>query len=139
MISHPQRAIALIVGAAGATSWSLLVLAVPATTEVWSGWVGIAQKTGVRPGLSAAGHLALTPPGHRHHLAGGRRGVRAARLLRQSSPWPCPGLPPSMRRSAVSAQRSRRQVPACQTSPAAVPGPDPFIAPADGRLLLSFH
>jgi hypothetical protein len=33
-------------------SWPLLVLAAPATAEVWSGWVGIAQKTGfglVRP------------------------------------------------------------------------------------------
>jgi hypothetical protein len=33
-------------------SWPLLVLAVPAGAEVWSGWVGIAQKTGfglVRP------------------------------------------------------------------------------------------
>ena len=27
-------------------SWPLLVLAVPAATKVWSGWVGIAQKTG---------------------------------------------------------------------------------------------
>jgi hypothetical protein len=27
-------------------SWPLLVLAVPAVAEVWSGWVGIAQKTG---------------------------------------------------------------------------------------------
>jgi hypothetical protein len=27
-------------------SWPLLVLAVPAAAEVWSGWVGIAQKTG---------------------------------------------------------------------------------------------
>ena len=33
-------------------SWPLLVLAAPAAAEVWSGWVGIAQKTGfglVRP------------------------------------------------------------------------------------------
>ena len=33
-------------------SWPLLVLAVPAAAEVWSGWVGIAQMTGfglVRP------------------------------------------------------------------------------------------
>jgi hypothetical protein len=33
-------------------SWPLLVLAAPAGAEVWSGWVGIAQKTGfglVRP------------------------------------------------------------------------------------------
>ena len=28
------------------TSWPLLVLAAPAAAEVWSGWVGIAQKTG---------------------------------------------------------------------------------------------
>jgi hypothetical protein len=27
-------------------SWPLLVLAVPAAAEVWSGWVGIAQQTG---------------------------------------------------------------------------------------------
>jgi hypothetical protein len=27
-------------------SWPLLVLVVPAGAEVWSGWVGIAQKTG---------------------------------------------------------------------------------------------
>jgi len=27
-------------------SWSLLLLAFPAAAEVWSGWVGIAQKTG---------------------------------------------------------------------------------------------
>ena len=27
-------------------SWPLLVLAAPAAAEVWSGWVGIAQKTG---------------------------------------------------------------------------------------------
>src|ERR1035441_6687586 len=27
-------------------SWPLLLLAFPAAAEVWSGWVGIAQKTG---------------------------------------------------------------------------------------------
>ena len=27
-------------------SWPLLVLAAPAAVEVWSGWVGIAQRTG---------------------------------------------------------------------------------------------
>jgi len=27
-------------------SWPLLVLAAPAAAEVWSGWVGVAQKTG---------------------------------------------------------------------------------------------
>jgi hypothetical protein len=30
-------------------SWPLLVLAAPAAAEVWSGWVGIAQKTGFGP------------------------------------------------------------------------------------------
>jgi hypothetical protein len=50
-------------------SWPLLVLAAPAAAEVWSGWVGIAQKTGfglVRPlpGLWPSLHLdtAITLP-----------------------------------------------------------------------------
>jgi hypothetical protein len=43
-------------------SWPLLVLAVPAAAEVWSGWVGIAQKTGFGlvsplPGIWPALHL----------------------------------------------------------------------------------
>jgi hypothetical protein len=33
-------------GARTVRSWPLLVLAAPAAAEVWSGWVGIAQKTG---------------------------------------------------------------------------------------------
>ena len=64
-------------------SWPLLVLAVPAAAEVWSGWVGIAQKTGFGAGPPAAGHLVLAPPGHGHHPPGRRRvlrGLRAARL-----------------------------------------------------------
>jgi hypothetical protein len=50
-------------------SWPLLVLAAPAAAEVWSGWVGIAQKTGfglVRPlpGIWPSLHLdtAITLP-----------------------------------------------------------------------------
>jgi hypothetical protein len=50
-------------------SWPLLVLAVPAAAEVWSGWVGIAQKTGfgmvpLLPGIWPALHLdtAVTLP-----------------------------------------------------------------------------
>ena len=50
-------------------SWPLLVLAAPATAEVWSGWVGIAQKTGFGlvsplPGIWPALHLdtAITLP-----------------------------------------------------------------------------
>jgi hypothetical protein len=46
-------------------SWPLLVLAVPAAPEVWSGWVGIAQKTGFGqvsplPGIWPSLHLDTT-------------------------------------------------------------------------------
>jgi hypothetical protein len=50
-------------------SWPLLVLAVPAAAEVWSGWVGIAQRTGfgvvpLLPGIWSSLHLdtAVTLP-----------------------------------------------------------------------------
>jgi hypothetical protein len=50
-------------------SWPLLVLAIPAAAEVWSGWVGIAQKTGfgmvsLLPGIWPSLHLdtAVTLP-----------------------------------------------------------------------------
>jgi hypothetical protein len=50
-------------------SWPLLVLAVPAAAEVWSGWVGIAQKTSfgvvpLLPGIWSSLHLdtAVTLP-----------------------------------------------------------------------------
>jgi hypothetical protein len=50
-------------------SWPLLVLAAPAAAEVWSGWIGIAQKTGFGlvsplPGIWPALHLdtAITLP-----------------------------------------------------------------------------
>jgi hypothetical protein len=43
-------------------SWPLLLLAFPAAAEVWSGWVGIAQKTGFGlvsplPGIWPSFHL----------------------------------------------------------------------------------
>ena len=46
-------------------SWLLLVLAAPAAAEVWSGWVGIAQKTGFGlvsplPGIWPSLHLDTT-------------------------------------------------------------------------------
>jgi hypothetical protein len=46
-------------------SWPLLLLAFPAAAEVWSGWVGIAQKTGFGlvhplPGIWPALHLDTT-------------------------------------------------------------------------------
>src|SRR3984893_15429207 len=50
-------------------SWPLLVLAAPAAAEVWSGWAGIAQKTGFGlvsplPGIWPSLHLdtAITLP-----------------------------------------------------------------------------
>ena len=50
-------------------SWPLLVLAAPAAAEVWSGWIGIAQKTGFGlvsplPGIWPSLHLdtAVTLP-----------------------------------------------------------------------------
>ncbi len=49
-------------GARTVRSWPLLVLAAPAAAEVWSGWVGIAQKTGFGlvsplPGIWSSLHL----------------------------------------------------------------------------------
>jgi hypothetical protein len=46
-------------------SWPLVVLAAPAAAEVWSGWVGIAQKTGFGlvsplPGIWPSLHLDTT-------------------------------------------------------------------------------
>jgi len=51
-------------------SWPLLVLAAPAAAE---GVVRVGRHRAedrVRPGLSAAGHLALTAPGHCHNPPG---------------------------------------------------------------------
>jgi hypothetical protein len=63
------RSAAVRSGARTVRSWPLLVLAAPAAAEVWSGWVGIAQKTGfglVRPlpGIWPALHIdtAITLP-----------------------------------------------------------------------------
>jgi hypothetical protein len=55
-------------------SWPLLVLAVPAAAEVWSGWVGIARLTGFGmvsplPGIWPSLHLDTSitlPVGWRH-------------------------------------------------------------------------
>ena len=52
-------------GARTVRSWPLLVLAAPAAAEVWSGWVGIAQKTGFGlvsplPGIWPSLHLDTT-------------------------------------------------------------------------------
>jgi hypothetical protein len=63
-------------------SWPLLVLAAPAAAEVWTGWVGIAARTGfglISP-LALAAHL------HDDHLAGRRRGIRGVRAARLARP-----------------------------------------------------
>jgi hypothetical protein len=57
-----DRAAAVSSGARTVRSWPLLVLAAPAAAEVWSGWVGIAQKTGFGlvsplPGIWPSLHL----------------------------------------------------------------------------------
>jgi hypothetical protein len=59
------RSSAVLSGARTVRSWPLLVLAAPAAAEVWSGWVGIAQKTGFGrisplPGIWPSLHLDTT-------------------------------------------------------------------------------
>ena len=60
-----DRSSAVPAGAGTVRSWPLLVLAAPAAAEVWSGWVGIAQKTGFGrvsplPGIWPSLHLDTT-------------------------------------------------------------------------------
>ena len=57
-----DRSAAVCSGTRTVRSWPLLVLAAPAAAEVWSGWVGIAQKTGFGlvsplPGILPSLHL----------------------------------------------------------------------------------
>jgi len=57
-----DRSPAVSSGTRTVRSWPLLVLAAPAAAEVWSGWVGIAQKTGFGlvsplPGILPSLHL----------------------------------------------------------------------------------
>jgi hypothetical protein len=68
-VSDPDRSGTVRDHAKAIRSWPLLVLAVPAAAEVWSGWVGIAQKTGfgmvpLLPGIWPSLHLdtAVTLP-----------------------------------------------------------------------------
>jgi hypothetical protein len=42
-------------------SWPLLLLAAPAAAEVWSGWVGLGQKTGFGRVCQVSG-CTWTPP-----------------------------------------------------------------------------
>jgi hypothetical protein len=57
-----DRSAAVSASARTVRSWPLLVLAAPAAAEVWSGWVGIAHKTGFGlvsplPGILPSLHL----------------------------------------------------------------------------------
>jgi hypothetical protein len=59
-----DRAAGVYAGVRTVRSWPLLVLAAPAAAEVWSGWVGIAQKTGFGlvsplPGILPSLHLTI--------------------------------------------------------------------------------
>ena len=59
-----DRFSAVLSGARTVRSWPLLVLAAPAAAEVWSGWVGIAQKTGfglVSPLPGASRNSTMSP------------------------------------------------------------------------------
>ena len=85
-------------------SWPLLVLAAPAAAEVWSGWVGIAQKTGFGlvsplPGILPSLHLdtSITLP----------VGVEAYRPRAQGYP---PGQQRSRGRTTVPARGPRHRV-----------------------------
>jgi hypothetical protein len=78
-----DRSTAVSSGTRTVRSWPLLLLAAPAAAEVWSGWVGIAQKTGFGlvsplPGIWPSLHLdtAITLPVGVEAYAG----IRAARL-----------------------------------------------------------
>jgi hypothetical protein len=64
-IGAADRSSAVPTRARTVRSWPLLVLAAPAAAEVWSGWVGIAQKTGFGlvsplPGIWPSLHLDTT-------------------------------------------------------------------------------
>ena len=59
---HEDRSATVTSSRTAVRSWPLLVLAVPAAAEVWSGWVGIAKMTGFGmvsplPGIWPALHL----------------------------------------------------------------------------------
>ena len=80
-----DRSAAVSSGTRTVRSWPLLVLAAPAAAEVWSGWVGIAQKTGFGlvsplPGIWPSLHLdtSITLPGRRN---------RTLRILYGMSAW----------------------------------------------------
>jgi hypothetical protein len=62
-----DRSAAVCYGTRAFRSWPLLVLAAPAAAEVWSGWVGIAQKTGFGlvsplPGIRSVSNRANIRP-----------------------------------------------------------------------------
>jgi hypothetical protein len=76
-----DRTAAVSPGARTVRSWPLLVLAAPAAAQVVRLGRHRAEDR-VRAGLPAAGHLAVAAPGHVHHPARRRRGVRRVRAAR---------------------------------------------------------
>jgi hypothetical protein len=69
-------------------SWPLLLLAFPAAAEVWSAWVGIAEKTGFGLVSPLPGIWSSLHPGHDHHSPDRRRGVRGLRAARLAGDRP---------------------------------------------------
>ena len=86
-------------------SWPLLVLAAPAAAEVWSGWVGIAQKTGFGlvsplPGIWPSLHLDTSitlPVGVEAYAAYALRAWLAADTRSAAGPAGSPSGPRSAR------------------------------------------
>jgi hypothetical protein len=105
-------------------SWPLLVLAAPAAAEVWSGWVGIAQKTGFGMVPPAARHLVLASPGHGRHPAGRRRVLRGLRTARLARHRPRDQRPDPAVREAVSGLLIRARHGRAGGVPPHGPGPD---------------
>ena len=79
-----DRTAAVSSGTRTVRSGPLLVLAAPAAAVVRVGRDRAEDR--VRAGLAAAGHLAVAAPGHVHHLACWRGGVRRVRAARLAGP-----------------------------------------------------
>jgi hypothetical protein len=81
-------------------SWPLLVLAAPAAAEVWSGWVGIAQKTGfglVSPLPTSGPPCTWTAMGTAlAHMLRADAGAPDSEATRPATAWYSPRLQPSV-------------------------------------------
>jgi hypothetical protein len=115
-------------------SWQLLVLAAPAAAEVWSGRVGIAQKTGFGlifplPGIWPSLHLdtTITLPVSVEAYAACEQGLPASR--KSPAAWPVTTSPKTASTSAATSTppESTAATPwtSCTSSCSAGPGGHP--------------